>query len=151
MTTEFFEQTKKIDSVTMFFIYTLSLLTEIAYIYVLQNREYWMGNSELFTIFYIITSGIIITLDIFLLVSLCSRKHSWLASMRLLLVYTTVQFTVIIADIIYAFLYGDFWVDGYLFIILELFFIVASLWRYFTLRKTMEYILRETGGMENAE
>ena len=149
LTTKFFEQTKKIDSIMMFFVYTLSMLTEIAYIYVLQNREYWMSNSEFFTIFYIVTSGIIITLNVFLLISLYRKKHSWLSSMRLLLTYAVVQFTVIIVDIIYTSLYGDFWVDGYLFVILESLFIVASLWRYFTLKKTKEYILQEIGGMEN--
>ena len=125
-----------IDRLFMAAVYTLNILSELGYCHVMMGPDYSVPQHPGFFWFYLLSSGAMVLLAGQLLWRgpRCDGKRS----MWLLLWLTGLQFGAIAADIVYAVMHGELWMDGYVFLILELLFIAAYLRRYAMLRAARE-------------
>ena len=133
----------RIDNDFMAVVYTLNILTEAAYFYVILQAGYAVHEYPFFFYFYAASGGAIIVVTA-LLLGYNLRKSGLLRRMHLLLWVAALQAVTIVVDIAFAVLHGDFWIDGYVFLILELFFLAAYARRYLVLKKAEDTILTET-------
>ena len=136
-----FKEILNIDDKFMFGVYSLSLVTELCHFYAIWKTDYPLG-ANVFTDLNAFSGGVIIML-VSLLVSLRLRRKGSFARSHLLLALIIAQAFVIALDTAFSLLYRDFWVTGYLFLLLELLFMAAYLRRYFFLKKARVMILRD--------
>lgn len=125
---------EKIDSKGMMWIYAFEVALNLLYLFMIWIQpDYSLNDDTFFTLFYSFMSGVTCFISAALFWHNVARKgrarHPFL-----LLSYSVLQTVVIIADIFYAFIYGSFWYDGYLFMTIELILLASYMRRYFILK-----------------
>jgi hypothetical protein len=139
------EEVYRVDGRFMLFLYALNGLIELAYFYVMLFVDPSVRESAFFFYFYLAGAGAMLFLLVMLLVG-AARDANPFVRMGMLLAMAAFQGATVAADVAYAALYGDFWVDGYIHLAMELALAAAYLRRWWMLKKWRALIIRETGG-----
>ena len=141
---KFVAKLNKTDNIFMCGVYFLDLLIAVVYIFQIFQDNYFSGLSTFFIIYFSTFCGASIVID-FLLIGRSVLNKNDITKMHLLLVYIIVEISVILVNIIYYCTgVGDFWSDGYIFIILDMVMILMYLRRYCMLREFKNQVFSET-------
>ena len=139
-----------IDSRFMAFVYGLNAVMELCYFFVMLLPDYRLGDSYFFELYYFVSGGAAVAI-LALLLGCMARKRGVFAQMNLLLALAALEGASVIADIVFAVIYGEFWIDGYVFLILELLLLGIYLRRFFVLRYAKNLIFKEMEDVEGYE
>ena len=139
-----------IDSRFMAFVYGLNAAMELCYFYVMFLPDYQPVDSLLLKLYYYASGGATLAL-LALLLGCMARKRNVFTRMNLLLALVALEAATVAVDIVFAFIYGEFWADGYVFLILELLLLGIYLRRFFVLRKAKDLIFKETEDAQGYE
>lgn len=124
----------RIDSQGMLGVYVLQALLGVAYIYVIWRSDYSLDGGIWFQLYYSFSCGALLVVGAMLInCALSSRRI--LRARLLLMINVGFQATDITADIAYVCMYGGFWEDGYVFLVIEALLAVIFLRRLFFLNQ----------------
>lgn len=113
------------DTIYMAVVYTLNSAVEMCFIYVMLFTDYSVVLAHPFyTWFYGLSSGALILLAFGMIIGILLRVSPFKRIPRIFAM-AGIQLGVIIVDILYAALHGGWWVDGYVFLALEMLFLAA--------------------------
>jgi hypothetical protein len=124
----------RIDSQGMLGVYALQALLGVAYMYVTWRSDYSLGDGMGFQLYYSFSCGALLVVGALLI--RCALSSRGILKTRLLLkINIGFQAMDIAVDIVFACMYGGFWDDGYVFLIIEALLAVIFLRRLFFLNQ----------------
>ena len=125
-------------------LYIVDIIINLLYIGTLLIPGVHAPPGYGFIVFFCATSGIMIAINVMLLGAAYKKKNAF-AGMRLLRIYVAVQAITIMGEIYSGIANKDFWIDGYVWIMLEVVMIVCYAYRHHFLDLTQKS-LSDKGG-----